>query len=229
MINKICEHCGSGFQVINSRKNAKFCCRKCSDESKKGNPNVQCSYCGKEFHIKMYQIERYKRTMGFFCSRQCQNEFRKTWFCDENNHQYGLKGELNSSFKGKTITHKNHNIIDTYVYKPNHPFANKDGRVLRHHLIVEQNSDRFDKKFFIEIDNNLYLNKYYSVHHKDNNHGNDSIENLEILTRSQHTAIHNKNRKIVRDNNGRIVNVLDLVDELSGSNRGVGGFGSTGK
>lgn len=38
MITKICENCGKEFSVIKSREfTAKYCCRKCSDESKKEN------------------------------------------------------------------------------------------------------------------------------------------------------------------------------------------------
>lgn len=55
MITKICENCGKEFEVIPSRKRtAKYCYRECSDEAKKGIPNVQCSVCGKRKIISYF-------------------------------------------------------------------------------------------------------------------------------------------------------------------------------
>ena len=34
------------------------------------------------------------------CSKECSIELRKIRMSGENNHQYGLKGALNSSYKG---------------------------------------------------------------------------------------------------------------------------------
>ena len=39
----------------------------------------------------------------------------------------------------------------------------------------------------------------FEVHHKDDNHTNDSRENLVVLTKRQHQAHHNQNRRHRRD------------------------------
>ena len=138
MVTKICENCGKEFKVIKCRENtAKYCCRKCSDESKKASNNVICSFCGKPFHLKNYQINRYNRTLGIFCSRECLNEAKKIYYVKEGNHQYGLTGNKNASFKNKDLVYKNHKVNDIHVYFPNHPYCSKTGRIKLHRLLVE--------------------------------------------------------------------------------------------
>ena len=128
------------------------------------------------------------------------NEYRRIWFTGSNNHQFGLKGRLNSSFKDKDLEHKNHNFIDTFVYCPTHPYADKNGRVARHRLVVELNSTLFNDECFEVVNGVKVLKKGLVVHHKDGNHCNDEITNLEILTRGQHTSYHNKNNPMPRNN-----------------------------
>ena len=117
MITKVCENCGKEFKVKLSRKDtARYCCRKCSDEAKKGDLNVQCTICGKRFHMKPYQLNKYSRRLGIFCSIECANKGKEIGYCGEGNHQFGLKGPLNSSFQNRdTIVH-NHKITDIMVY-----------------------------------------------------------------------------------------------------------------
>lgn len=199
-ITKVCEFCGETFIVPHWRSSAKYCSRKCSDKSRILPPNVVCTNCGKSFRMKKYQQERYDRNCGYFCSRRCFSEYKKVWFVGVNNHQYGLKGRLNGSFKDKDLEHKNHNITDIFVYCPIHPYADKNGRVSRHRLIVEQNNTLFDGECFEVVDGVIVLKKGFVVHHKDGNHNNDEITNLEILTRSRHTSYHNKTNPMPRDN-----------------------------
>ena len=209
-VKLICKNCGNEFEVIPSRsKTAKYCCRKCSDEAKHAKPNTICTNCGKEFHMKQSRINKYPRNMGVFCCKECAAEYRKEWFKGENNHQYGLKGELNASFKGYKTYKQNHKVIDIMIYMPNHPNANKDGRIVEHRYIVEQNHELFDSSYFEIINNYWCLKKEFQIHHKDGNHNNNNIDNLIITTRSTHTSIHNKEKEIIRDSTtGRITGVV---------------------
>lgn len=222
MIQKTCAVCGKTFSVINSReKTAKYCCRQCSDYAwtlKRVN-NVVCSECGKGFHMKESQIKRYARRMGTFCSHECATIYRAKWFRGANNHQYGLRGEKNASYKGIELPKKNHKNIDLLVYSPFHPFADRNGRVLKHRLVIEKNAELFNPLFFIEIDGMKYLKKEFVVHHKDGNHSNNSIENLEVLTRSEHTQTHDRNKIIIRDTKtGRITGVIKQGELLGNPN-----------
>ena len=101
-------------------------------------------------------------------------------------------------------------------YVKNHPFSNKNGRVKKHRLIVEQNYQLFDLNYFIEIEGKYYLKPEIDIHHKDFNHDNNDISNLIPLTRSEHTSIHNKEKEIIRDSLGRIAGVIKR-EELLGN------------
>ena len=191
-VTKVCETCGKEFYVIKSRENtAHFCSRECASKSKIAQPNVICSYCGKAFHMKKNQMMRHKRTEGYFCSTDCHSRHMSLWFTGSRNHQFGIKGELNASFKGIERIQKNHKLRDVLVYSPEHPHARVSGRVLKHHLVVEENADLFSQECFVVINGKRYVNtKIYVVHHKDGNHSNNSLSNLEILTRSEHQKLH---------------------------------------
>lgn len=202
-----CKNCGK--ELEGNGKPSGFCKYSCYEEWTKWHkePNCVCAICGKAFYLKPSRLKTLK--YGATCSYECAGKFRSQWFVGENNHQYGLKGDKNASFKGKETLHPNHSIVDIYVYEPNHPYANKDGRVVKHRLLVEQNHDKFDPKFFETINGIIVLKKEYQVHHKDENHNNNSIENLEVLTRSEHTALHNLEKEIIRDPlTGRITGIV---------------------
>ena len=52
------------------------------------------------------------------------------------------------------------------------------------------------------------------MHHKNEIKTDNRLENLEILLRSEQTALHNKNKKILRDNLGKIIGVLKREELL---------------
>lgn len=227
-IKKVCATCGKEFEVPIWRESAKYCSKKCSGIANRGKDNAICTNCGKSYHVKPYQLNCYARHMGIFCSKSCLDAYRKIWFCGTNNHQYGKKGVDNSSFKGSVIFHKNHGATDMYVYAPYRVDANKDGRITEHRLIVEENWKLFPNYVFDIIRGQHVLKNGYDVHHRDGNHQNNSISNLQVVSRQQHTSLHNKEKIILRDSLGRIKKIVKQK-ELSKTERGTGGYGSTGK
>lgn len=208
-IKKICEICGAVYEVPHWRSDSKYCSALCRNIGLTAKPNVVCTYCGKPFHMKENQKLRYSRSRGFFCSRECLSRFMRTSMLGEGNHQFGLRGSKNSSFKGNEISKKNNNLIDIRVYAPDHPFCGEDSRVLKHRLIVEEHADLFDDRYFTVIDGKKYLLPSIEVHHKDFNHNNNDISNLEPLTKGEHVSKHNARREIVRGKDGRIIGVVD--------------------
>lgn len=209
-IRNICEICGNVFFVPHWRQDsAKYCSKECCNKSHFAKPNTICTNCGKEFHMKQSQKNRSNRNCGYFCCKECLYEYKKTWFLGCNNHQFGLKGDKNSSFKGQEITERNHNNIDILVYCPEHPYSDLCGRVKKHRLIVEQYADLFDSKYFDLINGVKYLKKSTDVHHKNFDHNDNRIENLEPLTKGEHISKHNAQKEIVRDKKGRIVGIID--------------------
>lgn len=205
MIKKICKQCGKEFEVPDYRKDAKYCCDECKHKALHGELNCTCEVCGKKFHLKPYAI---KHSKHHTCSRECLNKLKSILYKGEGNHQYGLKGDKNASFKGEVILRKNNNLIERMVYKPDNPYADCTGRVKEHRLIVEQHYEMFNPKYFEIIDNKHYLKKSVDVHHINFNHNDNRIENLIPLTRAEHTKLHNQNEVIYRNNKGMIIGVF---------------------
>lgn len=158
--------------------------------------NAVCPICGKAFSVKPSHLKRYKTVC---CSRECNRKHRSIYMKGEGNHQYGLKGNKNASFKGNVISKKNNQQFDYWIYCPDHPYANRSKRVKLHRYVVEQNAERFNQKYFDEIEGKLYLRKDLFVHHIDGDHNNNSAENLQIVTKSEHRRLHNIMHPQVKD------------------------------
>jgi transposase len=84
--------------------------------------------------------------------------------------------------------HKGYKIKDSGYVKillPDHPRSDKDGYVPEHTLVMERNIGRYLK------DNEV-------VHHINGIKGDNSIENLQLMTAFQHKCMHSgRERKIV--------------------------------
>ena len=223
MIEKVCQICGKAFSVPHWRKEtAKYCSTDCQRESLHGAKNVVCTNCGKPFHMKLYRMQRSLRNMGYFCSRSCVVAYRKIWFRGANNHQYGLKGHLNASFKGAEVLNKNNKNVDVVAYAPDRYDADKRGRVTKHRLLVEENWQLYRQDAFDVINGQHVLKKGFDVHHVDGNHNNNELSNLAVLTRGEHVKAHNATKRIIRNPiNGRIIGIARI-------DRAAGGYGSTG-
>lgn len=172
----------------------------------KAENNVTCEICGKEYHMKPSHLKRFKHHT---CSRECCNKLKSILYKGTGNHQYGLKGDRNASFKGECLVKRNNGNTDIFVYAPDHPYANKNGRVTLHRLVVEENYNHFNIKYFEEINGKIILRKDSHVHHINGNHDDNNIKNLMPVTRSEHRSIHNNEVIIVRDDKtGRITGVI---------------------
>lgn len=166
-----------------------FCSRKCSGEFvSKNNPNVvPCAVCGKPVKKKPRELKKQKHVC---CSRECLGILRQTIYLGENNPNYGNRGENNPIWR-------HDERISVYGYKlvrmPDHPLCNVDGFVFEHRLIAE--------KYLLTEENSIYINgkpylkREYSVHHIDGNKLNNSVDNLIVLTNSEHMKLHAKLRR----------------------------------
>lgn len=206
-IKKICQQCGKEYEIPHWRKDtSKFCSRECCDASKIAPPNTTCAICGKEFHLKPYHIKRCKGDLGFCCSKECVSQLNKVRMRGENNHQFGLKGSRNASFIQGELKGKNHKLVDLMVYVGDwYKGYHENGRITKHRYLVELNHELFNSDAFEEKDGWFYLKKGYEVHHKDCNHDNNQIENLQVLTKGEHRSLHNKIRFIKRNTKGQFI------------------------
>ena len=70
-------------------------------------------------YLKPYRLKRIKHEIT--CSKTCANILKSDYFKGEGNHQYGLIGNKNSSFKEDEIMNSEGYILE---YAPDHPFPN---------------------------------------------------------------------------------------------------------
>jgi len=203
-----CFNCGKEFDVYKSRTQNKkhiFCSKKCEGEFRKDDNNVICVICKKEFHVKQTRLKRLKNKKNICCSKKCSNKLKEKTYLGKNNHQFGLKGELNASFKN------DYKIINGYILLRNisHPFSSKKGFVLSHRLIMEEYLRSFnpESEYLIEFNNQLFLSPNVIVHHKNQNKLDNRIKNLQIMDLSEHIILHNNLnlKNIIRDENGKFL------------------------
>jgi len=64
-----------------------------------------------------------------------------------------------------------------YVFMPEHPFHDYKGCVLQHRLVMEESLGR-------------YLTKDEIVHHINYSKKDNRLENLQLMTRAEHTILH---------------------------------------
>jgi hypothetical protein len=95
------------------------------------------------------------------------------------------RGADHHNWKGGTTHHAAGYV---YVTAPGHPYADKDGYVLEHRLVMEQKLGR-------------YLTSDELVHHENEIKTDNRPENLELTSRSAHMSHHKADAP--RDDMGR--------------------------
>jgi len=137
-------------------------------------------------------------------------EHKKILFSGNGNHQYGLKGSKNSSWKSDER-------ISSYGYKLirvlNHPFRNSDDMVFEHRLLAEKYLLTEENSVF--VNGIAYLSKEYDVHHKDFNRANNSLDNLVVMKKSAHKRLHNLLAKTIHDSAGHFIGKVKATEYMT--------------
>jgi hypothetical protein len=131
----------------------------------------RCSICNKEF---LTYPSRIKTGRGKFCSKECS--------LLHTNKILATNGIKNRFVKGKPHPWHSHRSVNhagyIEIYSPEHPNGTNRGYVREHRLIMESNIGR-------------YLNKSEDVHHINGDKKDNKIENLMLMSHSEHTRINN--------------------------------------
>lgn len=189
-----CTNCNADVEIFHRKRMEQefvFCNRECAKEWKiRTNLNCKCAVCGKMFHRNPSQIARAVQPLT--CSRACLGELRALLYKGESNPNYENKGEKNPLFKGEITEHAKY----LWEYAPEHPFCPKgaSNRVRKHRLVAEQYLLTDENS--LEIDGKRYLKPEYDVHHIDGDKYNNEPNNLMVLTRAEHQALHQKLKRL---------------------------------
>ena len=149
--------------------------------------NKICKNCGVLFY-NPYGLSLCVWKKRMFCSKSCSAKVvhvgQKAWNkgikkihnSPETEFKKGdprVSGKNNHRWNGGR--EKSGNYIQ--ILKRGHPTADKRGRIMEHRFLIEKFIGRLLKKSEI-------------VHHKNGNKLDNRIENLEIMTRSEHMRHH---------------------------------------
>lgn len=134
---------------------------------------IKCFNCGKEITLKPSRLKRSKRN---YCSQKCHYIDRKEY----------LKNCGNPRWSGGRRMDVNGYIL---IYKPDHPHCQIRGYIFEHRLVMEKKIGR-------------YLDQEEIVHHKGikypmndvRNKSHNIEKNLELISKKQHSLIHNPHR-----------------------------------
>lgn len=227
LVIRKCSNCGKDVEIYHKQRLNKkniFCSRKCCSEYNKKEResnneyfNCECPICKKKFHLCEARI---KKNKNHYCSRKCHNRAKKEYMKGENNHQYGLKGDKNVSWKSDRRISPYGYIL---VRVPDHPFRMYDDFVFEHRLIAEQYL--LNDTNSIVINGKKYLKPELDVHHIDHNKKNNDPSNLKIMTKSEHSFLHVKElcekqkRKVCKfDLNGNFIQFYDSIKDAADDN-----------
>jgi len=171
-------------------------------------PNTECQVCSKRFYKRPRQL---KRDKTHCCSQVCQSVLRTERMKGVGNHQFGLKGELNDSFKKDwRVSDLGYLLVKCLA----HPLRRHDGFVLAHRLVIEESLLCEDpgSEHLVTVDGQQVLSPEIVVHHLDGNRLNNSRDNLDILTLGDHTSLHSKDLVIERNVDGTFSTVRPSVE-----------------
>lgn len=136
-------------------------------------------------------IERLKQLYPIMTNKELMEEFKGRSYISLYKKAYslGLERDYNVEFKnrstGREWTHSKCKNYKGYVlvYKPEHPRADRSGKVFEHIIVWEEY-------------NNQRVPDGYIVHHINEKKDDNRIKNLQLMTIGEHTKYHHMNKKL---------------------------------
>lgn len=191
-ITTSCQWCGTYFTHRKDHHN-KYCSRQCAGQARRH--QVKCVYCGK----------RVNKTINKFCSIKCMNLDKtkrtvKTILCDEcgvlfSKHQCHLthnnfcSKECQGVWQRKNrsgVNHPRSEPIWTEKVRVDSSGRKRSWVKIAHPNVWVQRARLLAKEFSGTIPEGKI------VHHRDKDTLNDSLTNLQIVTRKWHINCHRK-------------------------------------
>ena len=135
------------------------------------------------------KTQKFEKIGNKYCIRVTCPDCQKTRFISHKNY-YGMKSfrciKCNQLYVAKRRRNPNlRTIRNGYIriYMPENQMADKRGLIGEHRLVMSKHLGR-----------PLKSNEY--VHHIDGNKMNNSIENLQLISPTEHNRLHNCRKKL---------------------------------
>lgn len=173
---KTCKHCKNVFDVPNYRKNtALFCSRRCMALDARQEITANCAECNTKFTHISSRVNKAK-----YCSQLCFHRAMSKKGSVEYKCQHCDKIFLDApSHKRKYCSKECVNKAHISEWKPHFSTARKS--MLRRNMLIKCELCGFDAHPEI-----------LGVHHKDHNHKNNCMNNLQVLCPNCHSLQHSK-------------------------------------
>lgn len=192
---KKCEICGNDFLVYPSTcDKKKYCSKDCRETHHM--VNVKCPGCGK-LHKIPKSLYALKSLRIRFCSDDCYFPFKKKRE-EEIKNSYTKEcsncGKIYSALRSKTLSGLSFCSQDCskeYMKGENSPFFKGGTHTKAGYKVIKINGKyKYEHREIMEKFLGRKLNKDEVVHHKDGNKLNNSIDNLELMSKREHDYFH---------------------------------------
>lgn len=191
---RTCKNCGKTMEIARSHAamgRYQFCSRACRNEW--GHVQRDCLICGSKLHVHRSQAAEGK---GLYCSRECYSlsvpapVYLSCAYCGKHFRVRNSMGKRGHKFCSTACMGK-------AWMGSNHPRW-KGGRKGEYRMAETPSGTRPAHRVAMEKYLGRTLQSHEHVHHRNRNPGDNRIENLRVLTRSEHMMIHQAEDKLTR-------------------------------
>lgn len=146
-----------------------------------------CKTCGKKFYV---WFSRLKKAIPKYCSAKCYGKYLKNqtpWnkgiSAKEDQRlatgkRHGMYGKKSPRWTGGRFMDQGY----VFIWQPSHPF-NQRGYMREHRVVAESKLGR-------------YLAEEEVVHHINGIKTDNRIENLQVMSASEHSKLHNESTSL---------------------------------